>query len=261
MYSGYKGNYSSASSLACYHGFLVTSFAAQNENARKMENLTGLEQPMNSSSSAIHHPAVRYLLLFLVGMGIGALAFRSLAERPLWVYFTLIIVGLVPLGLFITNRRVAHLFGLIVIMALLAGVYMADAIQESDQEQVIRITQELVRAVERADYSVFERYLATDYRWQNMNRAAMMNRVRTALLPSESRFCGVSSAKVREPEGSQNLTVEGNLSASGRFGREEGFFNGTIELRYRKQPDGTFKVVSTRVAWMTGGEVTIPPGR
>lgn len=216
---------------------------------------------MNNTPSLIHHPVTRYLLLLIAALGVGVLAYRSLAERPLWAYFTLILLSLIPLGLFLTNRRVVHLFGLLAMIALIMGVYLADKIQESEREQVIRITQELVRAVERADYSVFERYLASDYRWQNMNRAAMMNRVRSALLPNESRSCGVSSAKVREPEGSADLTVEGNLSASGRFGREEGFFSGTIELKYRKQSDGTFKVLGTRVAWMNGGEVTIPPGR
>ena len=209
----------------------------------------------------MNHPVGRYLILLLAGVLFGAIAYRTMAERPLWAYFMLVVIGLIPLGLFLTNRRVAHLFGILVIAGLMCGVYVLDLVQESDREQVVRITQELVRAVERSDYTVFERYLDADYRWQNMNRATMMTRVRTALLPSESRSCSVSSAKVKEPEGSKTMTVEGNLSASGRFGREEGFFTGTIELAYRKQNDGSYKVVGTRVAWINGGEVTIPPGR
>ena len=42
---------------------------------------------------------------------------------------------------------------------------------------------------------------------------------------------------------------------------EKFFFSGTIELQYKKQGDGSFKVTGTKVAWMNGGEVTIPPGR
>lgn len=209
----------------------------------------------------LNHPVGRYILMLLLGLLYGVIGYRTLAERPLWAYFVLVVIGLVPLALFFTNRRMAHLFGVAVIIALMVGVYFADRAQESDREQVVRITHELVRAVERSDYAVFERYLASDYRWHNLNRDGMMNRVRTSLLPGDSRSCGVSSAKVKEHEGAQNLTVEGNISASGRFGREEGFFSGTIELYYRKQPDGTFKVTGTKVAWLNGGEVTIPPGR
>lgn len=207
------------------------------------------------------HPAGRYLILLVTGILFGAIAHRIFAERPLWAYFTLVLIGLIPLGLFITNRRVVHLFGIIVVGVLMFGVYVLDLVQESEREQVIRITQELVRAVERSDYTVFERYLGADYRWQNVNRAAMLHRVRTALLPNESRSCGISSAKVREKEGSDTLTVEGNLSASGRFGVEDGFFSGTIELVYKRQTDKTFKVVGTKVAWSNGMEVVLPHGR
>ncbi len=139
------------------------------------------------------------------------------------------------------------------------GVYLADRWQETPQEQVLRITYELLDAVEAADYLVFERYLASDYRWQNMNKPAMMQRVRTSLVPGESRSCTISSARVRPSDNLQKLTVEGNLSASGKFGREEGFFTGTIELHYTRQPDGKYQVHGTKVAWMNGGEVVLPP--
>lgn len=209
----------------------------------------------------VNHPVGRYTLLLIAGLLLGLVAFRSLAERPLWAYFTLAVIGLVPLALFVTNRRVAHLYGLAVVAALMAGVYLCDTIQETDREQVLRISNELMRAVSRSDHAVFERYLAKDYRWHGMNKDAMMHRVRTALLPNESRSCSISSGKVNGTEGSDALTVEGNLSASGTFGREEGFFSGTIELQYKKQSDGTFKVTGTIVKWLNGGEVTLPPGR
>jgi hypothetical protein len=209
----------------------------------------------------LNHPVGRYTLLLVLGLLVGLFAYRSMAERPLWAYFTLIVIGLVPLALFITNRRVAHLYGLIVVAALMGGVYLCDVLQETDREQVLRITNDLMRAVNRGDQAVFERYLAKDYRWHGMNKEAMMQRVRTALLPNESRSCSVSSATVRETEDSETLTVEGNLSANGTFGREEGFFTGTIELQYKKQADGKFQVIGTKVAWLNGGEVTIPPGR
>ena len=209
----------------------------------------------------LHHPVGRYTLLLVMGLLTGLFAYRSMAERPLWAYFTLVVIGLVPLGLFLANRRVAHLYGLMVIAALIGGVYLCDLLQETDRKQVLRITNDLMHAVNRGDQAVFERYLAKDYRWHGMNKEAMMQRVRTALLPNESRSCSVSSAKVKEKEGSETLTVEGNLSASGTFGREEGFFTGSIELQFHKQSDGTFKVTGTRVAWLNGGEVTIPRGR
>lgn len=209
--------------------------------------------------SVLNHPGGRYTLLLLAGVIVGLVSYRAFAERPLWAYFTLIVIGLVPLALFITNRRVVHLYGLAVIAALLAGVYFLDYVQETDQEAVIRISYELLRATERADYAVFDRYLARDYRWQSMNKDAMMARVRTSLVPSESRSCSLSSAQAR-PRGTPNeYSVEGNLSAHGRFGNQDGFFTGTIELQYRKQPDGNFQVVGTRVAWVNGGEVTLPP--
>lgn len=209
----------------------------------------------------VNHPVGRYTLLLIAGLLVGLVAYRALAERPLWAYFTLAVIGLVPLALFFTNRRVAHLYGLAVVAALMAGVYLADELQETNREQVLRISNELMRAVTRADHAVFERYLAKDYRWSGMNKDAMMQRVRTALLSNESRSCSVSSAKVNGAEGSDSLTVEGNLTASGTFGREEGFFTGTIELQYKKQSDGKYQVTGTVVKWPAGNEVTLPPGR
>ena len=214
--------------------------------------------PPQSSTSVWQHPVTRYIMMLVLGLATGALVYRQLAERPLWAYFTLLIIGLVPLALFFTNRRGAHLFGLLVIGLLITGLYLADTMQETEPELVLRITQELLRATEQADYPVFERYLAPNYRWQNMNRAAMMTRVRSSLLPNASRSCSISSAKVKTNETGQSYIVEGNLSASGTFGSQEGFFSGTIELTFAKQPDGSFKVVGTRVAWYNGGEVTIP---
>lgn len=209
----------------------------------------------------LHHPVGRYTLLLLMGLIAGVLVFRSLAERPLWGYFTLVIIGLVPLALFLNNRRVAHLYGLAVVAVLITGVYLCDSSQETEQEQVLRISNELMRAVSQSDHEVFERHLAPDYRWHGMNKSAMMQRVRTALLPNESRSCSISSARVKEKRSSDMLTVEGNLTASGTFGVEEGFFSGSIELQFKKQNDGTFKVAGTKVAWPSGGEVTLPRGR
>lgn len=210
---------------------------------------------------ALQHPAGRYAILLVIGMIGGYFLYPSLGERPLWAYFTLLIIGLVPLALFITNRRVVHLGGLLVIALLMAGVYLADRWQETPQEQVLRITNELLTAVERADYATFDRYLAKDYRWQSMTKPAMMQRVRSSLVPGEARSCSISSARVKPTDDIRKLTVEGNLSASGKFGREDGFFTGTIELHYTRQPDGGYQVTGTKVAWMNGGEVTLPPGR
>lgn len=204
------------------------------------------------------HPGGRYCILLLIGLIYGLVLPGTLAVRPWWAYFTLAVIALVPLGLFINNRRTVHLFGLLVIVALMAGVYLADTMQESASEQVIRISNELTQAVSKADYATIEKHLASDYKWHNLNKAGMMNRVKTSLLPSESRSCSISSAKVKEPEGSPTLTVEGNLSASGRYGSEEGFFTGTIELKFQQQLDGTYKLVGTRVAWFNGNEVSIP---
>jgi hypothetical protein len=208
--------------------------------------------------AALHHPAARYAMLLVVGLIAGFFLYGSLGEKPTWAYFTLLVIALIPLGLFLTNRRVVHLFGLLAIGILMAGVYLADRWQETPQEQVLRITNELLTAVERSDYSTFERYLAKDYRWQSMNKQAMMHRVRTSLVPSEARSCNISSARVKPSDNPQKLTVEGNLSASGKFGREDGFFSGTIELHYTRQPDGGYHVTGTKVAWMNGGEVVLP---
>lgn len=205
------------------------------------------------------HPAGQYTLLLLAGVLFGALSYRSFAERPLWAYFTLLVIGLIPLALFFTNRRIAHLYGLAVIAGLMGGVYLLDAMQESDSEVVLRISQELLRATEQGNYSVFDRYLAPHYRWQNMNKAAMMERVRTALLPSDSRSCSISSAQAKQGANSNEVIVDANLTASGRFGSQEGYFVGTIQLTFQKQPDGKFQVVGTRVASPQMGEVTIPP--
>ena len=207
----------------------------------------------------LQQPAGRYALLLVLGLVAGLFLYPQLGEKPYWAYFTLVVLALLPLALFFTNRRVVHLFGLLVIGILMIGVYLADRWQETPQEQVLRITYELLDAVEAADYLVFERYLASDYRWQNMNKPAMMQRVRTSLVPGESRSCTISSARVRPSDNLQKLTVEGNLSASGKFGREEGFFTGTIELHYTRQPDGKYQVHGTKVAWMNGGEVVLPP--
>lgn len=206
----------------------------------------------------LQHPAGRYAIVLILGLIAGFFLYSSLGEKPLWAYFTLLVMGLVPIGLFVTNRRVVHLWGMVVIGLLMCGVYLADRWQETPQEQVVRITYELLTAVERSDYAVFDRYLAKDYRWQNMTKPAMMQRVRTSLVPSESRSCSITSARVKPTDNLQKLVVEGNLTASGKFGREDGFFSGTIELHYSRQPDGGYQVTGTKVAWMNGGEVVLP---
>ena len=47
----------------------------------------------------LNHPVGRYTLLLVLGLLAGVFAYRSMAERPLWAYFTLVVIGLVPLAL------------------------------------------------------------------------------------------------------------------------------------------------------------------
>src|SRR5687767_10044190 len=119
-------------------------------------------------------PTGRYLVFLVVGGAlIGALR-SSFADKTTWAYFAFAVMALVPLALFFTNRRVDHLFGLAVIALLMGGVYVADKYQETDREQVLRKTDELLRAVERGDHAVFERHLASNFQWQGMNKPALL---------------------------------------------------------------------------------------
>jgi hypothetical protein len=205
-------------------------------------------------------PVWKYLVFVLIVGALFGLFRGSLAERTGWVYFALVVVALVPLALFFTNRRVAHLMGLGLLALLMGGVYLLDRYQETDREQVLRKTEEILRAVERADHAVFERHLASNFQWQGMNRRAMLQRARGSLQPSETRSCGISAAKVQGENGAPTLLVEGNLSANGQFGSQHGQFLGTIALTYTRQPDGQYQISGAKVAWHGGGgEVTLPP--
>jgi len=211
-----------------------------------------------SGQLVIRTPLGRYGVLLLIGVALLAACWRLLAENTTWTYFVLAVVALVPLSLFLSNRRVVHLIGLFVIGLLMFGVSMADRLQETNREQVLRRTHELLRAVERADHPAFDRNLAGNFQWHGMNRIAMLKRVRESLRPDEVRSCGISAARVRGVNGSTTLVVEGNLSASGQYGSLEGTFLGLIELNFTRQPDGQYLVSGARVTWPNGTEVTLP---
>jgi hypothetical protein len=91
-----------------------------------------------------------------------------------------------------------------------------------------------------------------------MNRAAVLQRARQSLRPDDHRSCGISAAKVRGENGSSTLVVEGNISASGQFGSQDGSFIGLIELTYTRQPDGQYQLTGAKVTWPNGSEVTLP---
>lgn len=200
----------------------------------------------------------RYLVFLVVIGAVLALVRGMFAEKTGWAYFALAVIGLIPVALFLTTRRVDHLFGVAVIALLMGGVFVVDRYQESDREQVLRKSDELLRAVERADYATFERHVAKDFQWQGLDKTGVVRRARQSLRPGDSRTCGMSAGKVKGDNGAGKLVVEGNLSATGQFGSENGTFLGTIELTYTRQPDGQYQVSGARVAWHNGQEVGIP---
>lgn len=202
--------------------------------------------------------AGRYCFFGVVVGVFLALFARSFAERTTWAYFSLAVVGLIPAGLFLASRRADHLFGVAVVALLMGGVYLLDRVQETDREQVLRKTDELLRAVERAEQGVFDRHVADNFQWEGMNKKGLLDRARHSLRPEERRSCGMSAAKVRGDNGAPTLVVEGNLSATGQFGSENGTFLGLIELTYTRQGDGQYRVSGAKVTWPNGMAVTLP---
>jgi hypothetical protein len=200
----------------------------------------------------------RYSLLLILGLLVESAAYPLLAEKTGWVYFILGILALIPLALFLNNRAVVHLFGLLCVAILMAGVYVADDLQETDREQALRKTREILRAVETADLATLERHLSDKFTWQGMNRKQLLDRARRVLNTSASRSCSISSAQVQGLSGDERLVVSGNLTATGQFGSEEAFFTGVIYLTYARQPDGQYKLIGTKVQFPGGQEVVLP---
>jgi hypothetical protein len=200
----------------------------------------------------------RYFLVLLLGILLEAAGYRLFAERNGWAYFTLGLFALIPIALFFNNRAVVHLFGLLCIVLLMGGVYWLDLVQETDREQALRKTQELLRAVETTDFSTFERYINDKYVWQEMTKKSLLERARRVLSPAQRRSCSISAAQVQGNNGDPTLVVTGNLTATGQFGAEDTFFTGVIEMTFTRQPDGQYQLTKTSVRYPGGQEVTLP---
>jgi len=200
----------------------------------------------------------RYFLILLLGLLLETVGYRLFAEKNGWAYFTLGLFALIPIALFFNNRAVVHLFGLLCIILLMGGVYWLDLVQETDREQALRKTEELLRAVETTDFTIFERYISDKYVWQGMTKKSLLERARRVLLPSQRRSCGIGAAQVQGNNGDPTIVVAGNLTATGQFGSEDAFFTGVIEMTFERQPDGQYQLTKTSVRYPGGQEVTLP---
>jgi hypothetical protein len=200
----------------------------------------------------------RYLMVLLLGIAVGDVCYSFFAERNVWAYFTLAVTGLIPFVLFINDRAAIHLFGLFCIALLMGGVYWLDLAQETDREQALRKTYELLRAVETTDFSPFERHVSDEYVWLEMTKKSLLERVRRVLLPGQRRACSISSAQVQGNNGDPTLIVAGNLTAAGQFGLDDVFFTGVIEMTFARQQDRQYQLIKTKLPYPDGYELVLP---
>lgn len=208
----------------------------------------------------LQNPIGRYVALLLVGLVIGGISYKSMAERPYWAYFLVGAIALIPLGLFFFHRRVTDLFGVGCCVLLIAGIWLADKLQVTDREQVFLIAQELVSAVERGDPAAIERHISENFNWQGKKKDYVLTLARDGLTTKNGRTCNIGSPQ-SESRG-DSIFLRSSLYAAGDFGRYNdvpGFF-GQLELQFTKERDGKFRLnkIAVRDA---GGNAEYHPDR
>ena len=102
-------------------------------------------------------------------------------ESPTWAYFLLGALAIILEFAFAITRRVLYL-GLVPLLAALAlGFFLLDYFVESDREQVVRLTKEMMAAAERHDLEGFGKHLSENFLSGSATKTALLQRARPVL--------------------------------------------------------------------------------
>lgn len=181
-------------------------------------------------------------------------------ESPLGVYLVLaVLAGLMALVFFSTGR-VKHLVGVILCLLLGVGVWFIDHLVVTDREAIQQRSLELAAAIDRGDLAALEELFSKDYDPPPMGKSNILARAKRYFLPGERRSVRFSQLGVLRVGNADTATMRCNASATGSFGTfhvDPPYF-GTMELFFKKEADGKWRVTGFKVYNTGGSEITVP---
>jgi hypothetical protein len=183
-----------------------------------------------------------------------------ITEHPTGVYIVLGFIGGFSLLVFLTTRRVAHLSGLGVAVALIVLVALIDRLVVTDREQVEINALSLAKAAQEGDLAALDRLFSDRFTMDGHTKDSLLSRARSCLVPGALRTIQFWSLEV-PPSGSPNqLQCRCNASASGNFGQYGNIdppYIGTLQIFFEKEGD-QWRVTRLVVRNLGGYEQRIP---
>jgi hypothetical protein len=182
-------------------------------------------------------------------------------ESPTWAYFLLGAAAVVCTFRYIVTRQGKYLWGLPAAALLAAGFWLIDYLVETDREQVERKTQELAHAAEIGDLTRLMDLFSADFSSGAFpSREVLLAEARKYVPPMQSRSIEFWNPDIRFSSNKLTITCRCNAKAAGRFGpwTQNPPHLGVLELTFRKDSDGQWRIRQFRVFDTGGSEVNLP---
>jgi hypothetical protein len=163
------------------------------------------------------------------------------AQPPIWLYLLLGAAAIIMVFVYFTSRRGVYL-GIIGVLALLGLVLLLiDLLAESDNENVVRATKEMIAAVGRHDLDGFAEHISPQFRTDEITKDEIVRQAKSAIPGIRSingRMFDVTPATMGQI---RNVSFMVDMTGTAR-----GFtLDGTpvnLRLRYQKDADGKWRV-------------------
>jgi hypothetical protein len=182
-------------------------------------------------------------------------------ESPTWAYFLLAVAAIVLTFRFFTTRQVKYLYGFPILVVLAFGFWAIDYLVETDREQVERKTKELADAAQLGDLDKLLDLFSTRFSSLSFaSRDELLADARKYLRPGQDRAVQFWNLDVKVSPDRRQITSRCSASARGQFGgwTQEPQHLGVVELTFRKDGDGQWRIRQLRVMDTGGTEISIP---
>jgi hypothetical protein len=183
---------------------------------------------------------------------------QHLIEGPSWVYFVLGAVAIIFVFAFFVTKRVIYLGAIPVLAALALGFYLLDYFVESDRERAVRLSKEMIAAVERKDLEGFARYISPNFRTDAETKESILNRARPVL--PYIRSITARTFQVDTMTMGRIVTVSFMVDATGTadgYPLDNQPFN--LRLEFQRDDDGEWRVRRFEVWQAIGNRRYYPP--
>ena len=183
---------------------------------------------------------------------------QHLIEGPMWVYFVFGALAIIFLFAFFITKRVLHLGALPVLAVLALGFFLLDYFVESNREKAVRLSKEMIKAVEDKDVDLFGSYISDSFRTENETKQTILSRARP-IVPYIRSLHSRSFQVTTETLG-QVINVSFVVDATGTaegINLDNRPFN--LRLSFQRDPDGEWRVRRFEVFEVVGNRRYYPP--